>query len=216
VAVLGDDDLSLLRAWRQGNRGAGELLLARHFASLYRFFRSKVEDPEDLIQDTLLACVEGRDRIRDEAGFRAYMFGVARHRFYDYLRRRSKCADIDFGVTSVRDLATSPSQKVARQRQWGLIAEAMQSIPADYQIALELYYWEEMRGPELAVALDVPEPTVRSRLRRGLSQLRKAIGRNAATAAQAAAADALLDSRVRRRDAGHAGDPATVRDELAG
>ena len=42
-------------------------------------------------------------------------------------------------------------------------------------MCLELYYYEGARGPELAAMLDIPEATVRSRLRRGLEHLRKQI-----------------------------------------
>ena len=55
----------------------------------------------------------------------------------------------------------------ARRRDQELLLQALRSIPVDLQIALELHYWEGMRGPELAAVLDIPEGTVRSRLRRG-------------------------------------------------
>ena len=42
----------------------------------------------------------------------------------------------------------------------------------ELQIAIELHYWEGLRGPEIAVVLGIPEGTVRSRLRRGLEKLR--------------------------------------------
>ena len=48
-----------------------------------------------------------------------------------------------------------------------LLARALRSIPLDLQVALELHYWEELSGPELAAVLEIPEGTVRSRLRRG-------------------------------------------------
>ena len=41
---MDDDDLALLVAWRAGDRGAGEALLARHFDTVCRFFHNKVGD----------------------------------------------------------------------------------------------------------------------------------------------------------------------------
>ena len=49
-------DFELLEAWREGDQRAGKELFARHFDSIYRFFRSKVDDAaEDLTQQTFLA-----------------------------------------------------------------------------------------------------------------------------------------------------------------
>ena len=60
---------------------AGEALYRKYFRPLYRFFRAKVpDDYEDLIQTTMLECVRSRDRFRGDAPFRAFLFGVARHR----------------------------------------------------------------------------------------------------------------------------------------
>lgn len=49
---------------------------------------------------------------------------------------------------------------------------ALRAIPLDLQIALELHFWEDLSGPEMAEALEVPEGTVRSRLRRAKEAVR--------------------------------------------
>jgi hypothetical protein len=48
-------------------------------------------------------------------------------------------------------------------------------LPLDDQILLELFYFEEMQGPDLAIVLSVPEGTVRTRLRRARALLEKAV-----------------------------------------
>ena len=52
----------------------------------------------------------------------------------------------------------------------------------ELQVALELHYWEDLSGPELAAVLEIPEGTVRSRLRRGRELLQEAFARVAAEA----------------------------------
>ncbi len=47
-----------------------------------------------------------------------------------------------------------------------MLLAALRSIPLDLQVALELFYWEQLDGPDLAEVLGVPEGTARSRLRR--------------------------------------------------
>ncbi|MEZ4372915.1 MAG: sigma-70 family RNA polymerase sigma factor [Polyangiaceae bacterium] len=46
------------------------------------------------------------------------------------------------------------------------LVEALQRLPLDLQMAIELYYWEELSVAELAEALEIPAGTVKSRLHR--------------------------------------------------
>ena len=171
------DDRQLLAAWGDGNAAAGHELFERHFAAVFRFFRNKAgDDLEDLVQTTFLRCLETRASFRGEASFRTFLFAVARNELYSYWRKRQKvAATVDIGSVSVEDLGTTPSGAAHQRRERALLARALQAIPLDLQIALELHYWEELTGPELAAALDIPEGTVRSRLRRGKALLEEQI-----------------------------------------
>jgi RNA polymerase sigma factor (sigma-70 family) len=167
------NDFELLDAWRSGDRMAGNALFDRYFDALFRFFRNKVTDgADDLVQQTFLACVESRDRFRGDSSFRTYLFTVARSKLYDHLGRQQREGAIDYGVTSCADLGVTPSGIMAEGEQQRLLLIALRSLPIELQVALELFYFEKIRGPELAEVLDVPEGTVRSRLRRGRELLR--------------------------------------------
>jgi RNA polymerase sigma factor (sigma-70 family) len=166
-------DRDLLLAWQGGDRAAGEELFARYFDELYRFFRNKVDDGvDDLIQQTLLKCLHGLERFRQDASFRTWLFTIARNELIDYWRAHRKDDQaVDMGEVSVAHMGTTPSQTVARRRDHQLLLVALRGIPLDLQVALELYYWEGMDGPDLAAALELPEGTARSRLRRGKEAL---------------------------------------------
>jgi RNA polymerase sigma factor (sigma-70 family) len=170
-------DFELLDAWRGGDRAAGNELFDRHFDSVFRFFRNKVsEGAEDLVQQTFLACVQSRDGFRGDASFRTYLFTAARSKLYTYLdKRRREGENVDWGVTSCVDLGVSPSGIIAKNEEQRLLLLALRRLPVDLQIALELFYFEQIRGPQLAEVLGVPEGTVRSRLRRGREILRERI-----------------------------------------
>ncbi len=167
------DDFEVLDRWRAGDRAAGNELLGRHFDSLYRFFRNKVDDGvDDLIQRSFLACIESRDRFRKQASFRTYLFTVARHELYRHFRRgRRLAADVDIGDLSVRDLGSSPSKVAVRHQEHQLLLRALRLIPVDLQLAVELFYWEGMSTAEIADVLDVPQGTAKSRLRRAREML---------------------------------------------
>ena len=173
-----DPDLQLLQQWRDGDVESGNSLFNRHFGSIRRFFRNKVSaaEVEDLIQRTFLACVESRDRFRGDASFRTYLFVVARNELYRHLRRRARDDEreaVDFGVSSIHAMGISPTGLVAKKEEHQLVLEALRRIPVEYQLVIELYYWEQIPGPELAEILGVAPTTVRTRLFRAREALRE-------------------------------------------
>jgi RNA polymerase sigma-70 factor (ECF subfamily) len=167
--IAASTDFELLDAWKAGDAAAGNSLFERHFAAVCRFFRNKVDEGvDDLIQRTFLACVESRDRFRGESSFRTYLFTVARHELFAHLRRREReQARFDPLEHSVHDLGPTPTGVVAQHRSQRLLLEALRRIPVDLQVALELFYWEDLPASELARVLELPEGTVRTRIRRG-------------------------------------------------
>ena len=171
-------DEQLLQAWRGGDLDAGNALFARHFDALCRFFRNKVGDEvDDLIQKTLLACLEGQHAFRGDASFKTWMFVVARHQLYAHLRRRHRDdARFDPLTQSVLDLGTTPSEWAGRRESRRRVLDALQTLPVEHQLLLELYYWEDLSASEIGIVLEKPEGTIRTRLRRAKALLTAALG----------------------------------------
>ena len=182
-----ESDEAQLRAWAAGDATAGKALFDTHFEAVLRFFRNKCGgddgELEDLVQATFAQCLASHASFRGEASFRTYLFTIARHELYAHWRRRQRArGEIDVASTSVEDLRTSPRSKLAAHQDRQILARALREIPLELQVALELHYWEDLSGPELAIILDIPEGTVRSRLRRGRELLQEAFARVAAEA----------------------------------
>jgi RNA polymerase sigma-70 factor (ECF subfamily) len=169
-----DRDLELLRAWTSGDSAAGNELVRRHFRSIYRFFRSKVgTHADELTQRTFLGCVEGRDRWQGIGSFRGYLYGIARKQLLRHLEGRGLGREsLDLSRLSMRDLGTSPSSAIGRREEHELLLDALQRIPVDFQIVVELFYWESFAIGEIAEVLGVAVGTVKSRLHRAKALLR--------------------------------------------
>lgn len=176
-------DMDLFRAWRAGDAQAGSVLFARHFDAIYRFFRNKLDDDvEDLVQRTFTACVEGRERFREEASFRTYLFAVAHNLLREHLRRKRRSPErLDLDELSMVDLGASPVSYLAARSEEKILLQALRQIPVASQVVLELYFWEKLTGAELGAFLGVPEDTARSRLRKAKAQLEAKIQRIQAT-----------------------------------
>jgi len=124
-----------------------------------------------------MACVEAKDAFRGESTFRAYLFGLARFQLLTHYRKMYRNPELELTTVSIQDLGTSPTGALARREERQLLELALQNIPVDQQIALELSYWEELSAPEMAQVLGIPENTVYSRLRRAKIHLKDALER---------------------------------------
>ncbi|MFV8750481.1 RNA polymerase sigma factor [Nannocystaceae bacterium ST9] len=162
-------DVELLTAWKAGDQRAGTALYRRHAGSVTRFFRNKVaeRDVADLLQATFMTCFEHADRYREDASFRAFVLGFARNLLLHHYRTRYRKDDkLDFEVSSMIDLGLSPSGIMAERQEEARLLAALRSLAVEQQILLELFYWENLAGPELAQLYGAAEGTIRSRLRR--------------------------------------------------
>ncbi len=168
-----DDDFVVLDRWRAGDRAAGDALLRRHFDALYRFFRNKLDQGvDDLIQRTFTACIAAKDNFRKQSSFRTYLFTVARNELYHHYEKRQREAVLfEPGSMSVEAMGTSPSAVVARQQEQRLLLRALRALPLELQVAIELFYWEQLTTQEIAEIMDVPQGTAKSRLRRAREEL---------------------------------------------
>ncbi|MDC0721152.1 RNA polymerase sigma factor [Nannocystis bainbridge] len=183
-----DDDVGLLDAWKAGDRKAGAALFERHYPSVLRFFHNKAgEQGKDLIQRTFLRCLEARDRILPGSSFRAYLFGVARNVLLEHFRGVKRDGQrFDGMVTTIQDVSPhpTPSSMLSRKREVRLLLAALRRIPIELQMALELFYWEDMSAGEIAGVFDLPEGTIRTRLRRARQLLERELEAIAASPAE--------------------------------
>ena len=144
-------------------------------------FADKVRDFEvdDLVQQTWMAMIHARDRFAPTphgdpemeadapsiASFRAYLYGTARMVLYGHFRQRTRAQQFDPGVSSLEDLAPSPSRQMSAYAKLERLGEALRKLPLDVQVLLELRYAHEMTSSEIATIHGIPRGTVKSRLR---------------------------------------------------
>ena len=175
---MGDaaDDGALVVAWRGGEAAAGEALFRRHFAAVSRFFRNKFSaGVEDLIQQTFVALVEGRERLEADGSFRSYLFGIAHNVMRAHLRTLGRGRSFDPAGSSIMLLDPGPSTMHAAREEQRLLLRALRRIPLEHQVVLELVYWEELNAAEIAAVVGVPHSTMRSRIQRARALLEQAI-----------------------------------------
>jgi len=196
-------DAELFAAWRAGDRTAGESLIERHYDAIARFFRTKAgEHADDLVQRTFLVCAEPGASFRGEGSFRSFLFGIARNVLYEHIRRRVRDGqpEPDFAASSIMDLAPGVATIAAQRAEQRLLVQALQNMPLESQLLLELYYWEDLSIDEVASVLSIPKGTVKSRLFAARSVLRDKMESMATTPEDARSVRALIQAWEKNKE----------------
>jgi len=172
------DDRQQLMAWGRGDRAAGEAIVVRHYDAIVRFFMTQAgAAAADLVQPTFLDCAEAAARYEGRNTPRAFLYGIARNVLYEHIRSKIRFGHEppDFRQSGLMDLNPGAATLAAQRAEHRALVTALQTIPLESQVLLELYYWEELSIRELAHTLGVAEGTIKSRLHRAREMLRGAV-----------------------------------------
>jgi RNA polymerase sigma factor (sigma-70 family) len=157
---------ALLEYWRGGDRDAADELLRRCKPILGAFFRRRTtQNVDELVQRTLVACVQSIGHFEGRSSFRSFLFGIARNQFLMSLRSARITEQKE--PTSSTFPEDSPSQLVASKEELKILTAALNSTSAPFRQVLRMFYWDDLSVEEIARTLDVPAGTVKSRLGRG-------------------------------------------------
>lgn len=199
---VSDSDHQLLQAWSAGDPAAGRSLARRHYDAVFLFFHARL-DPEasaDLTQSTFEALFSRRSEFRGDSSVRTFLFGIARWKLLDHLRRPSAREDLhafDEEFVHAGSDRSLGSMLDARRRE-SLLVKAMRSLPLDDQLLLELKDYEGLTAREMAQIFSVPPGTIATRIRKARARLGEAVRERASSPEQASATVTDLDAHMRR------------------
>ena len=154
--------------WEQIARDHGRFL----YTVAYRL-TGKHDDAQDLVQEVLVRVQRGLATYRP-GSMEGWLSRIATNAFLDDVRRRKR-RPLDLvgdDIESVTGGAPSADEVIATEQLPDDLQDALRTLPAEYRAAVVLCDVVGLTYEEIAVALDVPVGTVRSRIHRGRAQLR--------------------------------------------
>jgi RNA polymerase sigma-70 factor (ECF subfamily) len=167
----------LLRAAIAGDERAYAAFL-RSAAGLVRSFaRRRIVrgglDPEDIVQETLLAIHTKRHTWRDGAEVTPWIFAIARYKLIDAFRRNGRRAEI--AIDEIADTLAEPQVESVIDRDVGRALEALAPGQRSVVSAVSV---EGRSIRETAASLGISETAVRVALHRGLKAIARQFGRS--------------------------------------
>jgi RNA polymerase sigma-70 factor, ECF subfamily len=166
-------DEQLMVAFAGGSAEAFTELFARYKQPIFGFFRRRVADParaEELAQETFLAVVRAAGRYEARALFRTYLYAIGFRLLRSYRRKAAFRAAFLGMATRDREPATRNTTEV---EVW--LRHAIGKLERSDREVLLLREFEELSYAEIGELLHLPLNTVRSRLFRARTALRKSL-----------------------------------------
>jgi RNA polymerase sigma-70 factor (ECF subfamily) len=168
-------DEYLLAAARTGDRKAFDLLARRWQRKLLAHAWRLLRDPEaarDAVQEGWVEIARGLSGLRDDRAFPVWAFRIVTRRC-----ARSVAASVrgrSVAVALAGEEIETDAPEAARDHD--RLRAAIRTLPEEQRAAVALYHFEELSVAEVAVALDVPAGTVKTRLMHARRKLRAALG----------------------------------------
>lgn len=172
-------DEYLAAAAATGDREALARLVARWQPRLLRHAWRVLGDGErarDAVQEAWIEIIRGLGRLDDVVAFPAWAFRIVTRRCQRMFQRAARDRR-DAEAMAVEDDAPAPGHESAEfAAELALVQQAMATLPAGQRAALALFYLEDLSVAEIAVALDVPPGTVKTRLMHARRKVRDILG----------------------------------------
>ncbi len=185
-------DAELARRVAARDRDAFTVLMRRHNQMLYRTARSILKDDaeaEDAVQDAYLRAYRAIGEFRGDAKLSTWLVRIVANEAIGRLRKNRRSAEIiqlDDEIESVNEGAEESMHVKAPDRPEGaalraetrhLLEAKIDALPDAFRAVFVLRAIEELSVEETAVALEIPEATVRTRYFRAKGLLREALSK---------------------------------------
>ncbi|MBH0158907.1 MULTISPECIES: RNA polymerase sigma factor SigW [Fictibacillus] len=139
-------------------------------------------EAEDLAQETFLRAYRNISKYNSEYKFSTWIFRIATNLCIDRLRKKKPDYYLDAevpgtdGATMYSQLSSEeplPEEVVTENEEWNELQSEIMKLPEKYRTAILLKYVEDLSLEEISKIMDIPVPTVKTRIHRGREALKK-------------------------------------------
>lgn len=156
-----------------------EELYAAYFHDIFRFVFSLTKNQsltEDIVQETFTRAYLHKDMFENRSN-KAWLFTVARHLFYDHLRKNKRIANLEYDFSNIPDLVPSLEEQLLEKEDVQKIYKEICNLKANYREAMLCFYVEELSYKEAAEKMNVTESNFKSILFRAKRNLKRSLKR---------------------------------------
>lgn len=159
-----DDDATLVRRCREGDRGAFGRLVERYQRPVYNAALRLLHDPEearDVAQTTFLKVFEHLGDYDPRFKFYSWLYRIAVNESFNALGARKTRGEPD---GEEADEGPGPDRQLEGEQMSRAIEEALMHIKPDLRAVVMLRHFLHLSYHDMGDVLHLPEKTVKSRL----------------------------------------------------
>lgn len=156
-----------------GDQGQFAELVELHYGPLYRFAMSLAGNESaaaDLVQETFLIWAEKGAQLQEATKAKSWLFTTLHRQFLQGRRRVVRFPEV--AVEEAEPELPVVEARLVEHLDGLRLMELLAQVDPQYQAAVSLFYLEDYTYPEIAGILEIPLGTVKSRVARGIAQLR--------------------------------------------
>lgn len=159
------EDTDLMTAAAGGDLAAFETLIRRHQNGLVNFFTrlGASSHAEDLAQETFIRLFKYRRRYTASARFTTFLYTLARHAWYDTLRKWRR-RDAGLARYQTESEALGDERLEPRERRAAAVRAAVERLPEKLRLVVTLSVYEGFDYAAIGKIAGIPEGTVKSRM----------------------------------------------------
>lgn len=169
------------------NRDELKHCIEMHGKDIYSFCRrltGNVQEAEDLYQDTFLKAVELCGQLNAEENVKSFLLSVCVNLWKNRLRKAARRlritgprTDLDGpDAPEVPDAVYDVEAEFLRNEDRKAVRSAVAALPERLRLPVLLFYMEDLKLPEIARILRIPEGTVKSRMFAARKKLKEELG----------------------------------------
>jgi RNA polymerase sigma-70 factor (ECF subfamily) len=151
-----------------------ETIVREHYEALFRFalgLTRSESDARDLTQQTYYVWAMKGHQLRDCSKVKTWLFTTLHRLFLVAQRKQNRFPHHD--LEAVAEQLSQVLPKLVDQADCSQVLSALTQVDEVYQAAVALFYLEDCSYRDIAAILEVPVGTVKSRIARGIAQLKK-------------------------------------------
>lgn len=168
------DESLLVASIRAGDENAFSVVVERYQARIARYLRRLVSNQataEDLTQETFLNAYVAIRKTDSALALGPWLYRIATNQAYMHFRRKKLLQFLPF--LEDRAVGSAPAADTGMAEQ-DHVRRALQKLPPDYAIPLQLHMVEGFKHHEVGAILGISAEAARKRVARGSEMFRKA------------------------------------------
>ena len=135
-------------------------------------FFDNTDDCEDFVQDVMLKAYSALGTFRAEAPFATWLMRIAYNTALNSVKKRNRYSSLADG-TEIEYRGDNPEEKHLNECIVLSVREAVNSLPDNYRICIDLYFFYDMSYTDIAAVTELPLNTIKSHIFRAKKILRE-------------------------------------------